>query len=132
MQGYTLADQRVKRLEECRGFHGTPWEASKWKNRSWLSKCEMHRRGEATKPVACYAVLVNTEDLLAAIDQEIARLQSARNLLDGSRETRRRGRPPATGKRQAKKRTLSPAARQKIAEAQRKRWAAQKKRTKKV
>jgi hypothetical protein len=70
---------------------------------------------------------VNTQELLAAIDQEIARLQNARNLLAGSGETKRRGRPSGTGKKPAKKRTLSAAARQKIAEAQRKRWAAQKK-----
>jgi hypothetical protein len=75
---------------------------------------------------------VNTEELLAAIDQEIARLQNARNLLAGSGETGRRGRPPATGKKQPAKRVLSAAARQKIADAQRKRWAAQKKQTKKV
>jgi G:T/U-mismatch repair DNA glycosylase len=68
---------------------------------------------------------VNTEELLAAIDQEIVRLQDARNLLAGLGETKRRGRPPGTVNKQ-EKRTLSEAARQKIAEAQRKRWAAQK------
>jgi hypothetical protein len=73
---------------------------------------------------------VNTQELLAAIDQEIARLQNARNLLAGSGETKRRGRLPATGKKPAKKRTLSAAERQKIAEAQRKRWTAQKKQSK--
>ena len=73
---------------------------------------------------------MNTQELLAAIDQEIARLQNARNLLTGAGETKRRGRPPGTGKKPAEKRTLSAAARQKIAEAQRKRWAAQKKRSK--
>jgi hypothetical protein len=73
---------------------------------------------------------VNTQELLAAIDQEIARLQSARNILAGSGEAKRRGRPPGTGKKPTKQRTLSAAARQKIAEAQRKRWAAQKKRSK--
>jgi hypothetical protein len=75
---------------------------------------------------------VNTQELLAAIDQEIARLQSARDLLAGSRETRRRGRPSGTGQKQAKKRVMSTAGRQKIVEAQRKRWAAQKKQIKKV
>ena len=81
------------------------------------------------KRVACYAVPVNTEELLAAIDQEIGRLQNARNLLAGSGETKRRGRSPMAGGKPAKKRTLSAAARQKIAEAQRKRWDAQKKRS---
>jgi hypothetical protein len=75
---------------------------------------------------------VNTQELIAHIDQEIARLQSARNLLAGSGETKRRGRPPATGKKHPAKRALSAAARQKIADAQRKRWAAQKKQTKKA
>lgn len=90
----------------------------------------MHLRDEATRPVGCYAVFVITKELLAAIDQEIARLQNAWNLLAGSEGARRRGRPPGTGKKQAKKRVLSAAARQKIAEAQRKRWAAQKKHSK--
>ena len=89
---------------------------------------KMHYLREAIKPVACYAVPVNTQELLAGIDQEIARLQNARNLLAGAGETKRRGRPP--GRKTAKKRTLSAAARQKIAEAQRKRWAAQKKQSK--
>jgi hypothetical protein len=75
---------------------------------------------------------VNTQELLAAIDQDIARLQNARNILAGSGETKRRGLSPSTGKKQSKKRVLSAAARQKIAEAQKKRWAAQKKQIKKV
>jgi hypothetical protein len=74
---------------------------------------------------------VNTQELLAAIDLEIARLQNARNILAGSGEIKRRGRPLGNGKESAKKRTLSAAARRKIAEAQRKRWAAQKKQSKK-
>ena len=73
---------------------------------------------------------MNTQELVAHIDQEIARLQRARDLLAGSGETRRRGRPSGAGKKQANKRVLSEAARQKIAEAQRKRWVAQKKQTK--
>jgi hypothetical protein len=75
---------------------------------------------------------VNTQELVAHIDQEIARLQGARDLLAGSGETRRRGRPSGPGQKLAKKRVLSKAARQKIAEAQRKRWAAQKKQIKKI
>jgi hypothetical protein len=73
---------------------------------------------------------VNTQELVAHIDQEIERLQHARYLLAGSGETKRRGRPPGTGNKQVAKRVLSEAARQKIAEAQRKRWVAQKKQTK--
>jgi hypothetical protein len=75
---------------------------------------------------------VNTQELVAHIDQEIARLQHARELLAGSGETRRRGRPSGTGEKRTKKTGLSAAARQKISEAQKKRWAAQKKQIKKV
>jgi hypothetical protein len=77
-------------------------------------------------------------DILAAIDQEIAQLQQARALLSGSVAPalkRKAGRPrkteavvvpaakPATKKR---KRKLSPEGRKRIAEAVKKRWAAQK------
>ncbi len=71
--------------------------------------------------------------VLEAIDNEIARLQQARNILageedeDGSRAAtkpasakKRVGRPTGT------KRVLSPEARKRIAEAQKKRWATQK------
>ncbi len=76
------------------------------------------------------------KEVLAAIDKEIARLQQARDILAGSGEdaeetprsrgaakqvTKRRvGRPAGT------KRVLSPEARKRIADAQKKRWAAQK------
>ena len=67
--------------------------------------------------------------ILAAIDAEIARLQEARSLLGAPHKASRR-----TAKKAAKKvlgsttgkRTLSPEARFRIAEAQRKRWAATK------
>ena len=36
---------------------------------------------------------MNTQDILSAIDAEIARLQSARSLLAGTASTKRRGRP---------------------------------------
>jgi hypothetical protein len=68
---------------------------------------------------------MNTQDILSAIDAEIARLQSARSLLAGT--AKRRGRPPMGGSPSApKKRTMSAAGRRRIAEAQRKRWAKQK------
>jgi hypothetical protein len=63
---------------------------------------------------------MNTTELLTSIDAEIARLQEARALLAG-RDGHVRGRKPG------KKRTLSAEARARIAAAQRKRWAAQKK-----
>jgi hypothetical protein len=73
------------------------------------------------------------KDVLAAIDKEIARLQQARDILAGDEETETRGRrvtkqpvkkrtPAAKGT----KRVLSPEARKRIADAQKKRWAAQK------
>jgi hypothetical protein len=64
---------------------------------------------------------MNTGELLSSIDSEIARLQEVRALLTGQDGHVRRGRKPA------KKRTLSIEARARIAAAQRKRWAAQKK-----
>src|SRR5262249_37081889 len=80
---------------------------------------------------------VKVEEILAGIDQEIARLQHARNLLAGDQP--RRGRPrAATSKKTAKavkttkptarkKRKLSAEGRKRIADAMRKRWAERKK-----
>ncbi len=70
--------------------------------------------------------------ILAEIDQEIARLTQARALLsDGTVVKRGPGRPKATtavAKPTKKKRNLiSPEGRKRIAEAVRRRWAAQKK-----
>jgi hypothetical protein len=58
--------------------------------------------------------------ILSAIDAEIASLQQVRKLLSG-----RSG--AGNGMRATTKRTLSPEARAKIASAQKKRWAAAKK-----
>ena len=71
---------------------------------------------------------MTTSQILTAIDVQIARLQEARDVLAGSSPARRRGRPPASAPAAPtmKRRTLSPSARKKIAEAQRKRWAKQK------
>ncbi len=71
--------------------------------------------------------------ILAAIDEEIQRLQSARSLLTGSSETlvkRGRGRPKKADRiapAKAGRRVMSDEARAKIAAAQKKRWAASKK-----
>jgi hypothetical protein len=73
---------------------------------------------------------VTTTEILAALDAEIARLQEARNALAGLSGAKRRGRPSASAlasQTTNKKRALSAAAREKIAAAQRKRWAKQKK-----
>jgi hypothetical protein len=80
---------------------------------------------------------VKVEEILAGIDQEIARLQHARNLLAGDQP--RRGRPRGSTSKKAtkaakavkptagKKRKLSAEGRKRIADAMRKRWAERKK-----
>ncbi|KAA6459557.1 hypothetical protein DYQ86_15650 [Acidobacteria bacterium AB60] len=65
---------------------------------------------------------MTTDSILASIDAEIARLQNVRDLL--AKTTMGKGAPDASTPR--KRRKLSPAARERIAEAQRKRWAKQK------
>lgn len=60
-------------------------------------------------------------EILAEIDSEISRLQEVRRLLSN---TSRFASDASVASR--KKRTLSPEARQRIVDAQRKRWAAQK------
>jgi hypothetical protein len=71
---------------------------------------------------------VNSQQIIAALDDEIARLQHARTLIaqsaGGKRSERSHVLAPAT---KPKTRTISAAARERIAAAQRKRWAAQKK-----
>jgi len=73
------------------------------------------------------------QQLVTALDEEIARLQQVRGLLLGGGAARN-GRSAASfayganaGAPVRKRRTLSAAARAKIAAAQRKRWAKQKK-----
>ena len=80
---------------------------------------------------------MKVEEILAGIDQEIARLQQARNLLAGDQP--RRGRPKgSTSAKKAtraagaakpgrRKRRLSAEGRKRIADAMRKRWAERKK-----
>jgi hypothetical protein len=74
-------------------------------------------------------VRMSLENLLRTIDDEITRLQQARALLagpgTGTRDARAKASPAA--KKIRRKRTMSADARQRIADAQRKRWAAQKK-----
>jgi hypothetical protein len=82
---------------------------------------------------------VKVEEILAGIDQEIARLQHARTLLAGDQP--RRGRPRGSTSKKAakavktakptarKKRKLSAEGRKRIADAMRKRWAERKKAT---
>lgn len=74
------------------------------------------------------------ESILAQIDAEIARLTQVRSLLADSgkvstKVTERKAKKPTATSR--KKRVLSAEARKRIADAQRKRWAAQKAKSKK-
>lgn len=73
-------------------------------------------------------------EILASIDRQIAQLKQARALLDA--ESPRSARRVATSRKadkvarksgRRKKRTLSPEGRKRIAEAQKKRWEAQRK-----
>ena len=67
-----------------------------------------------------YTFGMTIDNILASIDSEIAQLKQARALLssDGTKKT-----VPAAA---PMKRKMSPAARKRIADAQRKRWAKQK------
>jgi hypothetical protein len=70
---------------------------------------------------------MNLNDMLSAVDAEISRLQQARAALLNGTDTTRRGKKSASSRPAKVKRTMSPEARENIANAQRKRWAAQKK-----
>jgi len=90
--------------------------------------------------------LMSNSQILSLIDTEIARLQSARALLTEAAAAKRGpGRPklgsniitastgaPAAKSAKRKVRVLSPEAKARIADAQRKRWANQKKAAKKA
>jgi len=74
---------------------------------------------------------MSIDSILVQIDAEIARLTQARSLLANIGEVagkvteRKTRKSPAKVKKAKKTRTLSPEARKRIADAQRKRWAAQ-------
>lgn len=61
---------------------------------------------------------MDTKSIIAAVDEEIARLQKVRSILGGG------GFPGPFKKKRGGKRVLSAEARERIAAAQRKRWAA--------
>jgi hypothetical protein len=76
------------------------------------------------------------DSILVQIDAEIARLKQVRSLLAGSgvaaaSALERKTKKAAPVKAAKKSRVLSPEARKRIADAQRKRWAAQKSKSKK-
>ena len=68
---------------------------------------------------------MSVDSIIAAIDLEIGRLQQAKQLLSGSVIRKGPGRPRGTsaGSAPKAKRTMSRAARARIAAAQRARWA---------
>jgi hypothetical protein len=80
---------------------------------------------------------MSVESILAQIDAEIARLTQVRSLLASTTNLvtkltgRKASKAPAKTTKARKTRVLSPEARKRIADAQRKRWAAQKAKTKK-
>lgn len=67
---------------------------------------------------------MNREEIIAAIDDEIGRLQQVRKLLLNSGGNHLFA---SSSAKPAKKRILSPEARQRIASAQKRRWAKQRK-----
>ena len=67
------------------------------------------------------------QSIITQIDKEISRLELVRRLLtQGSTKDGKPGRATAKSAKKRAKRVLSPAARARIAAAQRKRWAAAK------
>lgn len=72
-----------------------------------------------------------TTEILAALDEEIARLKQVRNLLSGGEKGSGRIKTQpgqsTSNSSVAPKRVLSPEARKRIADAQKKRWAKAKK-----
>lgn len=73
---------------------------------------------------------VEVKQIVAELEQEIARLKEARALLAGGSTGARRGRPKGTSKAKQKtgrKRRLTPEGRKRISEALKRRWAAQRK-----
>ena len=78
-----------------------------------------------------YPLAMSIETIIAEIDAEIARLTQVRSLLAGSRTIGASGAGRKPSKGSNKKRVLSAEARKRIADAQRKRWAAQKAKSKK-
>jgi hypothetical protein len=78
-----------------------------------------------------YSLAMSIETIITEIDAEIARLTQVRSLLAGSRTINASGAARKPAKVSNKRRVLSAEARKRIADAQRKRWAAQKAKSKK-
>lgn len=69
---------------------------------------------------------MSREELIAAVDEEISRLEKVRALLQSNGVTRVPSAATSFGNRPRKKRVLSAEARARIAAAQKRRWAKQK------
>lgn len=70
---------------------------------------------------------MEVKQILAELDQEIARLKEARALLAGNSSGSRRGRPAAVNSASVgapRRRNLTPEGRRRISEALKRRWAA--------
>ena len=106
-------NERVRLRTLARGADGVPsWDTTRVRGRcEWLTYIWSR---------------VSNQEIIAAIDAEILCLQQVRNLISDLGGTKRGNRPPAGSALKAK-RTLSAEAREKIAAAQRKRWAKQEK-----
>jgi hypothetical protein len=75
---------------------------------------------------------MKTHEIIAQLDAEIARLQQAKSLLVANTTTKRgQGRPKAAPTIRKTRAPMSASAREKIADAQRARWAKWKKKAKK-
>ena len=70
---------------------------------------------------------MSREQILKAIDEEISKLQQARKLLQSSGGSKLVSGLSSNGRKTRTRRTLSPEARARIAAAQKRRWAKQKK-----
>ena len=70
---------------------------------------------------------MSREQILKAIDDEISKLQQARKLLQSSGGSKLVSGLSSNGRKTRTRRTLSPEARARIAAAQKRRWAKQKK-----
>jgi len=70
---------------------------------------------------------MSREQILSAIDEEISKLQQARKLLQSSGGSKLVSGLSSNGRKTRTRRTLSPEARARIAAAQKRRWAKQKK-----
>lgn len=69
---------------------------------------------------------MTSTEMISALEQEIQRLETVRTLLHNSRDVTVGLNLPKRGAGVAKKRQISPEGRRRIVEAQRRRWAKQK------